>query len=104
MWLDKILLGFAALGVVCLVISITFLVVMRKAGHTPVKLVRYNFDCLRIGHQPSGGHLPPYNPNDDHIRVMLSPGGYVEASADLFEAIPTDVLARMNAVDPPERL
>lgn len=71
MWFDFVLLGFASLGVFCLVVSIVFLVALHKQGHPPVKLIRYNLDCLRIGSQPSGGTMPPYNPGDDHIRVMF---------------------------------
>jgi hypothetical protein len=85
---DKILLVFAFLGVFCLATSITFLVVMRKSGQTPVKLVRYNLDCVRVGHQPSGGTLPPYSPGDDHIRFTIpAPDLTDEAKAEGWTSI-----------------
>lgn len=77
-WLGVGLLLFASIGAFCLVTSICFLVSMKRQGHSPVKLIRYNVQAIRYhaGNPPSGGTLPPYRHDPDRILFVIPPADW----------------------------
>lgn len=78
-WLTALFLLFASIGAFCLVTSICFLISMKRQGHSPVKLIRYNVEAIRfhVGSAPSGGTLPPYRaPDPDRILFVIPPADW----------------------------
>lgn len=72
-WLAALFLLLASIGAFCLVTSICFLIAMKRQGHSPVKLIRYNVEAIRfhVGNPPSGGTLPAYRGHTDPDKVLF---------------------------------